>query len=88
MNEDQMIDQARYRDFKRAEELGAYTPIEQILGKVSDHYALMAQLAALVEALANMRGCQCDCVTKALTEHAQNCPVVEARELVRKMASM
>lgn len=84
MNEDQMIQAARQRDEHAAAALGDHTPVEQVLARISDHYALMAQLAALVEAVAYSRGVHCDCPTS----HRLDCPVAEAQELVRKMAAM
>lgn len=78
------IEYARRRDETAAQSLGHYTPVEQILAKMSDQYALMAQFAAIVEAVANQDGVNCHCHG----DHVNNCPVAEAIELVRRMSSL
>jgi hypothetical protein len=80
--QDQQIAEGRRRDELRAQALGSYTPVEQVLDTAEEREAIWLMMAQLAEAVAQERRfvtCRC------LVEHDEGCPVLLAQQILARL---
>jgi hypothetical protein len=82
VDEERQISKARRRDQQRADELGSYTPVEQVLDMAAEReqiWGMMVQLAQDVAQERRFVTCRC------LVEHDPDCPVRLAQQIVARL---